>query len=191
MTDLPIPHGLGPKRTAILQVAFRQIGIVEQPLGSNRGKDVEKFMPNWAIPADPHTPGPAWCCFSAFWVANQALGKYPLGRHHGSCTKAFKEAKTFGMFVRNDGIQVPYPGDAFLVGKGEEMHHIGITYRVAPGVGEINTLEGNCGQRFKLGRRSLTDGEIAGWIVFVPDEHPDGFERGLVEAPWTARSPTR
>ena len=188
----PLPTGIGPKRNAILVVALAQRGIVEQPIGSNRGTTpnggVDKFLPDWART----TPGPAWCCFCAFWIAKAALGKFPLDRHHGSCTKAWKAAQAAGVFVENDGTRVPYPGDAFLIRKdADEMRHIGIVCRVAADGSAINTAEGNTGQKFKVGTRSLTDGSIAGWIDFVPSEHPDGFERGLVEAPNTGAAATR
>ncbi len=186
------PAGLGPKRTKIITVAAAQVGLAEEPIGSNRGPGIDKFIPNWART----TPGPAWCCFCVWWVARQALGADPFDRHHGSCTKAWAAAIKAGFAVRNDGTRVPYPGDAFLVNGAnavdpDDMRHIGYVFRVSADGTEINTLEGNTGHRFKLGRRALNDGEIGGWIDFVPDEHPDGFERGLVAAPWTARSPTR
>jgi hypothetical protein len=186
-----VPNGLGHKRALIIGVALQKQGIVEKPLGSNRGPEVERLIPAWAIPDDPKARGPAWCCFAAFKIAHEATGAFPLGRWHGSCTKAWKAAQKAGVAVRNDGTRVPYPGDAFLIGEGDDMRHIGIVYRVAVDGSAINTLEGNCGQRFRCGTRSLVDGQIAGWIDFVPSERPDGFERGLNGAPVTGAQATR
>ena len=42
-----LPAGLGPQRTRILQVALQEHahGVVEVPNGSNRGPEVDKYLP--------------------------------------------------------------------------------------------------------------------------------------------------
>lgn len=188
-----LPGGLGPKRSAILRVAMSKQGIVEDPIGSNGGARVNALLPAWVIKSPTREP---WCCFSAFKVAEEALGAFPLGKWHGSCSRAWADALRQGVAVRNDGGRLPYPGDLFLVNgpdpdDPDDMRHIGVVHWVSADGTTINTQEGNCRHRWMCGQRSLTDGQIGGWIDTAPDEHPDSFERGLVAAPWTARSPTR
>jgi peptidoglycan hydrolase-like protein with peptidoglycan-binding domain len=185
-----IPAGIGPQRRRILEVALEQHGIAERPPGSNRGQvpngGVDKFLPSWAITE----PGPAWCCFFVSWVCKEALGRYPLGRVQGSCTKAWSAALGLGIAQPKTEAARPRPGDAFLIAHGADMAHIGFVYRVAADGSAINTVEGNCGNRVKVGKRSLLDASIAGWIDMVPDELERG-ELGLVEAGEVGRDATR
>jgi len=56
----------------------------------------------------------------------------------------------------------------------------------------INTVEGNSGDRVKLGKRSLSDPAILGFINNVgPDEQPTGWDSGLVSAKDTGGTRTR
>jgi hypothetical protein len=187
-----VPAGLGPLRGSIVRVALSKQGIVEVPLGSNRGPEVDKHLPDWVIKTPIAEP---WCCFFCFKVAQEALGKFPLGRWHGSCSRAWSEALRQGVAVRNETGRLPYPGDAFLINgpdpvDPDDFRHIGLVMRVAADGSAINTLEGNCGQRVRYGTRSLVDGQIGGWIDFAPSERPS-FERGLLPAPVVGAQATR
>ena len=80
----------------------------------------------------------------------------------------------------NDG-RVSTPGDAFVIlhkdpKKGWCTGHIGFVLQVAKNGKSINTVEGNCGNRVKIGRRELSDPMLRGFINFYGD-HPD-FTRG-------------
>ena len=104
------------------------------------------------------------------------------------------------MAKKKDGY-MPIPGDAFVMlyrnsrGQPTGMGHIGFVLRVQESGGRataINTLEGNCGNRVKLGRRDLASPDIVGFINNFPaDEQPQGWERGLVGANATGRDSTR
>ena len=187
-----IPRGIGKGRASILTVFLAQHGIKEIPNGSNRGSrprgGVDKFTPPWSRKG---WKGPAWCCFSLFWCIKEALGIYVLGRRHGSCHKAVKEAKAKGLWRPNRDGFVPVPGMAFVILRPNGTGHIGLTYRVSRNGLVINTVAGNEGNRVKVGKRRLDDDSIAGFIDFCPHEPTTGFQRGLVAAASSAGVGTR
>ncbi len=56
----------------------------------------------------------------------------------------------------------------------------------------INTVEGNAGNRVKVGMRELASRDIVGFINnFSADEQPTGWEQGLVSAADVAGDGTR
>lgn len=173
-----IPAHLTPKRTAVLAEAlgFHALGAREQPNGSNRGPHVDRTLPSYLLKQPP--PGPPWCCYSAMWLIKEALGSFPLGGHIGSCYRAWMLAKARGM-VRS----LPTPGDLFLMlyrddsGSLTQRGHIGFVLRV--GATQINTLEGNVGNRYALSRREQNT--IHCYVDFYGDgEQPTDWERGTV-----------
>lgn len=184
-----IPGGLSDGRAGLLQIALAEHGIKEIPNGSNRGLKprggVDKYLPGWQ--KKPGEKGPAWCCYFVFWVGKQHFGHYPMGKRQGSCSKTKKIAVDHGLFRPARGIYTPVPGDAFVMlykGTNKGKGHIGFVYRVSSDGNEINTVEGNCGNRVKIGKRSLLDSSIAGFIDFWNDGKSlaGTFNRGLVEA---------
>jgi hypothetical protein len=200
-----IPAGIGPDRKLLLVTALNQYGIRERPMGSNRGDapngGVDKFLPTWC--KKKPGKGPAWCCFFVSWVTKEVFGTYPLGRVHGSCAKAWEAAMHRRMAwpkykivdTREPTNPVhPLPGDAFYMRWGPRTGHIGFVYRVSEDGTEINTIEGNCANRVKIGRRSVDD-RIFGWIDFWGDSMAameySKFERGLIQAPNVGRARTR
>ncbi len=178
------PAGLGPLRNRVLDVALAEhaLDVKEVPGGSNRGPHVDKYLPDFT--KKPGEKGPAWCCFFYSWVASTALGTWPLGRREGSCSSARRAAGKLGLWVpRSDVTRGPYPGDAFVMDKGSNGGHIGYVLRVSEDGLRMNTVEGNCGNRVKLGLRYLNDSQIIGFIDNVPSEKPVSFARGVVNAP--------
>ncbi len=175
--EVGIPDGLTEDRRKILETAVRQHGVREEGK-ANRGEEVDKFFPESAVGSSGD--GPPWCCFFVSWVTKEVMGTYPLGERVGSCHVAWKRATERGMWEPNDG-RVPTPGDAFLIlhedpNKGWCTGHIGFVLQVGRDGKSINTVEGNCGNRVKIGRRSLGDPTLRGFINFFGD-HPD-FRRG-------------
>lgn len=190
-----IPKSLAPGRQLVLAVALRQHGIREQPNGSNRGPGVDKFIPDWART----TPGPAWCCFFVCWVLHCYFKVHILGRHHGSCATAWRAAEKRGMALPGtiSGIErelaLPMPGDVFYMDYGNGKGHFGFIYRVAEDYSRINTIEGNCGNRVKIGCRTYEENEqIRGIINPWPEDtrHQD-YELGLIKAGDVGKEGTR
>jgi hypothetical protein len=176
--DVGIPKGIEGDRRKILETAVREHGVRESKSRPNRGKGVDKFFP--ASACKPSGEGPPWCCYFVSWVTKEVLGTYPLGGRIGSCHVAWKRAVERGLWEPNDG-RTPTPGDAFVIlhkdpTLGWCTGHIGFVLQVARNGRSINTVEGNCGNRVKIGRRSLGDRKIRGFINFIGD-HPE-FTRG-------------
>lgn len=177
-----IPARLGPQRTRILQVALAQhaLGVAEVPNGSNRGPLIDAYLPGWARTM----PGPAWCCFFYSWVVREALDRWPLGEQIGSCLSARQRAGKLGSYIpKGTRIDRPLPADAFVMDRGGGHGHIGFVLRLSEDRRLINTVEGNCGNRVKVGTRWLDDPEIVGFIDNVPNESTPGFELGVASAP--------
>lgn len=174
-----IPMGIEGDRRKILETAVKEHGVREDPGRPNRGDEVEKYYPaSWV--SDPDDEGPAWCCFFMSWVTKQALGRYVMGELLWSCYTAWERAVSQGKWEEKNGSH-PTPGDAFVIlhkkpELGRCTGHIGFVLQVAGDGRTFNTVEGNCGNRVKIGKRSLSDPNLRGFINFFGD-HPE-FVRG-------------
>lgn len=188
-----IPHGLGDDRRLQLRVALKEHedGVREKPNGSNRSKGIDKYLPSWIT--KKKKKGPPWCAFFWSWCDQMHhAGKYSLGRRMGSCMGAIRLAKKKGMWTPcGEAQRLPIPGDAFVMDKGNGKGHIGLVLRVSVDGKRMNTIEGNCGNRVKVGLREIND-EIAGFInTFGDAANPPPFKRGLKLAPKVGKHTTR
>jgi hypothetical protein len=186
-----IPGGLSPRRACVLEVALAEHkkGVHEQPDGSNRGPEVDKYLPPWQRTS---RKGPPWCCFFYSWVVRQALGVYPLRTILGGCAEARARAVERNLWIpKTLRAERPLPGDAFVMDHGNGTGHIGFVLRVSPDGATINTVEGNCGNRVKVGVRSFASEEIVGFIDNVPDETSADYERGVLGADLVDSASTR
>jgi hypothetical protein len=178
--EVGIPEGIEGTRRSLLETAVKEHGVREDSGRPNRGPEVDKFLPP-EITRRPDQPGQPWCCYFVSWTAREVYGKHILGRPVASCWVAWKRAQENERWLPNDGQEVPTPGDAFLILHGEPERgwctgHIGFVLQVADDGRSFNTVEGNCGNRVKIGRRSLGDPLLRGFINIVGDR-PD-FLRG-------------
>ena len=189
-----IPNGLSVERAAYLQIPLQEHrkGVRERPMGSNRGKEVDKYFPQWWLDKhDPSDKGMPWCCFSVSWCDNEARGFYTLGRRHGSCLQAMRAARKQGKWHDRDSGYIPIPGDWFIMLHGGGKGHIGFLYRVSANGKLINTLEGNCGNRFKCGLRDV-DLWIAGFVnPFGDEDRPRDYVMGIQNIAKVGGSTTR
>lgn len=188
-----IPAGLTPLRTKQLEIALAEHakGVHEVPDGSNWGPEIARFGGYKGAP---------WCCYFWSWCNRQNLGSYSLGAKIGHCKTAWEKAGSLGM-AREKGAYIPVPGDAFVMlyrdksGNLNGTGHIGFVLRVKVEGGKavaINTVEGNAGNRVKVGMRELAGGDIVGFINnFSGDEQPAGWEHGLISASNVAGDTTR
>lgn len=163
LRDPRLPLGLGPKRSSILRVAFGELdlGVREEPPGSNRGPRVDLYMPSWARTR----PGPPWCAWFATWALEQALGTSPVGRTGGTATLTTR-AKEAGVWRDRD--YLPAPGDLFMMRMSSSSGHVGFVAGYSDG--RIETVEGNSGDRVRHGVRDLADERITGFVCTVPEE---------------------
>jgi len=119
-------------RNDIISVAESQIGVVEEPAGSNRQKYGEWIGLN----------GYAWCAMFVSWVFDHAgapLGKIDREKGYVGCQSAYNFWKAAGQLTIT-----PQPGDIVLFdwNKDGKHDHTGIFKRDL-GNGYFESIEGN------------------------------------------------
>jgi hypothetical protein len=124
----------GTGGSGALAAAQSQVGVAEQPPGSNDGPQIAEYRTATAGSG----VGP-WCAYFTSWAAAQAgvpLGE--AGQGFGSVSALYGWAQRTGRATpAGPGVQ-PNPGDLIVWG-GE---HVGIVESVDPD-GSIHTIEGN------------------------------------------------
>ena len=128
------PAAQGTGGAGALAAAQSQVGVSEQPPGSNDAPQIAEYRTATAGSG----VGP-WCAYFTSWAAAQAgvpLGE--AGQGFGSVSALYGWAQRTGRATpAGPGVQ-PNPGDLIVWG-GE---HIGIVESVDPD-GSIHTIEGN------------------------------------------------
>ncbi|WP_320669620.1 CHAP domain-containing protein [Patulibacter defluvii] len=122
----------------IVADALTQVGVAEQPPGSNDGPQIAGYRA--AVAGDP-PPGP-WCAYFVSWAAARAgtpLGD--RGEGFGSVDQLWGWAQRSGRAIANGPGVVPRPGDVVILNQ-----HTGIVTGVQPD-GSIATVEGNSSDR--------------------------------------------
>lgn len=110
----------------LLEIAQSQIGVQEEPKGSNWGKDVKKYLNSVGI----NFPA-SWCMAFVYWCFKEA--GLPAIKT-GGVLAAWNKGKQYRVLT-------PQPGDVFIMDYGKGLGHTGIIERV---VGEdLHTIEGN------------------------------------------------
>lgn len=188
------PDGLTPLRAKVLDLAAaeHQAGVREDPDGSNWGDGVVKYLKEGGSGPD------FWCCFFWSWCVHHATNEYPFGQPMGHVLTTWRQAKAKG-WAREKDKYSPVPGDAFVLlytkaGKLTGSGHIGFVLRVdrKTNAGAFNTVEGNCGNRVKVGRREMDQSTLVGFInQYADDEQPTNWETGLIAADDVAGEGTR
>jgi hypothetical protein len=128
-----VPAGAGGASGA-LAAAQGQVGVAEQPPGSNDGPQIAQYRTATAGSG----VGP-WCAYFVSWAAAQAgtpLGE--AGQGFGSVSALYDWAQRTGRATPAGAGVRPNPGDLIVWG-GE---HIGIVESVDPD-GSIHAIEGN------------------------------------------------
>lgn len=142
--DTPIDPTLATSPIAELatQIALTQTHVREEPLGSNRGPEVDRYIRS----AGEEPPG-YWCMSFVYWCFDQAAGR--LGAPHPMQTvpAGYKDYVT-GVYAwakqKGKTVQTPIRGDIFCVQGGSEGRthsHTGLVTSVDGG--SIGTIEGN------------------------------------------------
>lgn len=114
----------------VLEVALSQVGVEEEPRGSNWGARVKEYLRSAGITS----PAP-WCMAFVFWCHKIAGVKMPKT---ASCTFLLNWAREKGKIVKE-----PQPGDIFLLLRkgGNTAFHAGIVRNVSKLY--YGTVEGN------------------------------------------------
>lgn len=127
--------------TEALKVAISQIGVMEDPPGSNKGPVVNQYLASTALP-----PGLFWCAAFVYWCFDKAAAKIgkanPLVKTGHVMTHWNKTAGKKILTV--DAVDKPSlikPGHIFIMNTGGSSGHTGIVEKVEGGF--VHTIEGN------------------------------------------------
>lgn len=123
----------GSAGAGVLAAAESQVGVAEQPPGSNNGPQLDVYRSAVA----GSQPGQPWCADFASWAAAQAgspLGE--SGQGLGSVAEITNWAQSTGRLLPPS--TTPAAGDLILYGD----RHIGVVESVNPD-GSLTTVEGN------------------------------------------------
>jgi cell wall-associated NlpC family hydrolase len=147
--ETPSP-GADPSQAGLraLVAAIGEIGVQEEPPGSNDGPRIAQYRTATAGAAN--TPG-RWCAYFVSWAAAQAGA--PLGdqgQGYGSVAQIEDWARRTGRLVPPG--ESPRPGDMILFG----TEHVGIVESVGPG-DRLTTVEGNHDDRVERVDRTLAE----------------------------------
>jgi len=149
-----------------LEIAITQIGVVENPLGSNRGSEVDEFLRSVGL--NPVGQNYSWCAAFVYWCFNNAAKQLqvnnPLIKTAGVLNHWNKT--TCNKIVKATAIANPaliQPGHIFIIDHGGGMGHTGLVESLNGG--NIVTIEGNTNDSlsrngygvFRLTRRKVSD----------------------------------
>jgi hypothetical protein len=127
--------------TEAVSVAITQLGVMENPLGSNSGPEVNQYLASVNL-----GPGFFWCAAFVYWCFNEAAANI------GKTNPVFKTAgclahwnnTTGKKILTADAVDNPgllKPGHIFIMSHGGGAGHTGIVERVEGGF--VHTIEGN------------------------------------------------
>jgi hypothetical protein len=127
--------------TQVLKVAVTQLGVMEDPPGSNKGPEVDQYLASVGL-----SPGNFWCAAFVYWCFDKAAAK--LGRTNPLLKTGHVMThwnKTTGKkILAVDAADMPSlvkPGNIFLLNTGGSSGHTGLVEKVDGGF--IHTIEGN------------------------------------------------
>jgi hypothetical protein len=148
----PMPTAGGGGGAALLAAVQGEVGVAEQPPGSNDSSRIAQYRQATAGSG----VGP-WCAYFTSWAAREAgmpLGEQ--GQGFGSVDALYSWAQRAGRAVPNGPRVVPRPGDLIVWDE-----HIGVVESVQPD-GSVATIEGNSSDR--VSRRVHAAGSALGYV---------------------------
>lgn len=170
------PLTAGSLAVSALGMAVTQLGVMEVPLGSNRGPMVNQYLASTGTP-----PGNFWCMAFVFWCFREAAAASgvanPFPRTAG-CLDAWNRvnrSQPARLIKRAAAIANPSlvrPGQVFILDHGRGFGHTGFVRQSFDG--PFRTVEGNTNPTgssnglgvFELNRRKITDPTLRGFIDF-------------------------
>jgi CHAP domain len=152
-TALPATGGT-PVGQAMVNLARQEVGVAEQPPGSNDSPRIAQYRQATAGSG----VGP-WCAYFVSWAARNAgapLGEQ--GQGFGSVEQVWSWAQRAGKAIPA-GTQPPQTGDLIVWGG----RHIGMVESVDPD-GSIHTIEGNSSDRVSQRTYGPDGGGATGFV---------------------------
>jgi hypothetical protein len=117
-----------------LKVALKEVGVKEEPKGSNSGKRVEEYLKSVGL-----GKGFSWCMAYVYWCFKQASLELkitnPLIKTGGVLAHWNQADKKYRVTTS------PEPGDIFIMDFSKGLGHTGIVESIT--ASHINTIEGN------------------------------------------------
>lgn len=169
--SLPAAGAGGGLALAALAKAVSQIGVMEDPVGSNMGREVEEYLKSTGLPG-----GHFWCMAFVHWCFQEAAKERgvpnPFPRTAG-VLRAWNDSA--GMRIsKATALANPArvtPGAVFIIDFGTGMGHTGFVRANNGGV--LTTVEGNTNPTgssngigvFELKRRNIANGQMKGFIL--------------------------
>ncbi|HET8756636.1 MAG TPA: CHAP domain-containing protein [Solirubrobacteraceae bacterium] len=151
---VPASPGGTPAGQAMLNAVRNEVGVAEQPPGSNDAPRIAQYRQ-----ATAGAPGPGpWCAYFVSWAARTA--GVPLGdsgQGFGRVDDVYAWAQRAGKAIPAGGAP-PQPGDLIVWDE-----HIGIVESVGPD-GSINTIEGNSSDRVSRRTYGSDGGGAIGYV---------------------------
>ena len=165
-----------PMRQLVIDIAASQIGVVEQPRGSNRGPEVDVYIRTAGL--DPTTDSFPWCVCFLYWVFNQAAKikgiENPLPKTAGVIALWTLARRTDAQIVHKSEVsaQTVKPGMIFALDLGGGKGHAGLVIEVTGD--HIITIEGNTNPGgssdgfgvFRRDARPLSNSVLLGYLDF-------------------------
>lgn len=167
-----VPTGEGGRAMA---VAISQLGVMEEPLGSNKGPEVDEYLKSTGVP-----PGNYWCMAFVYWCFREAAnGGATAFPKTAGCLDAWNKVKAKvpqRLLHARDARANPdlvRPGLVFILDYGNGYGHTGFVKQSIGGA--LRTVEGNTDGTgsgnglgvFELNRRKTVDQALKGFIDFT------------------------
>ena len=137
---------------ALLAAVQREVGVAEQPPGSNDAPRIAQYRQATAGSG----VGP-WCAYFTSWAAREA--GMPIGENgqgYGRVDDVYAWAQRTGRAVPNGPGVVPRSGDLIVWDE-----HVGVVEAVLPD-GSVQTIEGNSSDQ--VSRRTNEAGSALGYV---------------------------
>jgi hypothetical protein len=146
-----VAPGSGTVGDRIVAIAQREVGVAEQPPGSNDHPRIAQYRT--ATAGSMVAP---WCAYFTSWAAREAGAPIgPGGQGMGAVDGVWSWAQQTGKAIPQ-GSGPPQPGDLIVWDE-----HIGIVESVLPD-GQIQTIEGNSSNA--VSRRVHPAGDAIGYV---------------------------
>ncbi len=128
----------------VLETAAGQEGVLEKPIGSNSGPEVDQYLASVGLP-----PGNFWCMAFAYWCFREAAASIGIKNpaiKTGGVLDAWNKARSGGIptVTCEDALNDPgkiKPGMIFIMSTGGGYGHTGIVVALRGNV--LETIEGN------------------------------------------------
>jgi hypothetical protein len=142
------PHAPTTLTKEVIAFATTQIGVLEDPLGSNSGPQVDKYLA--AVGLIHPDPNNFWCVAFTFFCYQQAASKLGVPNPHvktAGVLDHWNKARNkpgASRITKNDAVNNPglvTPGSLFIIDNGGGFGHTGIVTGIVSGL--LETIEGN------------------------------------------------